>query len=64
MTQQTITQIILQADNGYYLTNGETFGTTVILPCAEQKALWWEITAEEKAQLEKELLEAAKNPTE
>ena len=60
MTQQTITQIILQADNGYYLTNGETFGTTVILPSAEEQKLWWEITAEEKEQLEKSL-EAGNN---
>ena len=55
MTQQTSPQIILQAESGCYLCNGETVGTTVILPKEEDKKYWREITqAEYKALMEKD----------
>ena len=47
MIKETITQIILKADEGMYLTNGETFGKTVILPENANADDWREITEEE-----------------
>lgn len=44
MKVNTITQVILQAEEGHYLTNGETYGKTVILPSAEAAKNWHEIT--------------------
>ena len=43
---KVIKQFILTAEEGYYLTNGETYGTTVILPSAEDVSNWHEITKE------------------
>ena len=42
----TITQTILTAEEGHYLTNGETYGKTVVLPSAENAENWHEITEE------------------
>ena len=47
MTKETITQIILKADEGKYLTDGEFYGTTVILPKGADTNIWHEITKEE-----------------
>ena len=47
MIKETITQIILTADKGKVLTDGETFGTTVVLPESASHNKWYEITAEE-----------------
>lgn len=47
MTKETIKQIILKADEGMYLTNGETFGTTVVFPENADVSAWREITEEE-----------------
>lgn len=47
MIKETITQIILKADEGMYLTNGETYGKTVILPETANENEWHEITEEE-----------------
>lgn len=47
MIKETITQIILTADEGMYLTNGETYGKTVILPESANQGDWHEITEEE-----------------
>lgn len=47
MIKETITQIILKADEGKILTNGETYGTTVVLPETANADDWHEITAEE-----------------
>ena len=44
MTKETIKQIILTADEGMYLTNGETFGKTVVLPEGADINKWHEIT--------------------
>lgn len=50
MVKETITQVILKADEGKYLTNGETYGKTVILPETANQSDWYEITEEEYTQ--------------
>ena len=47
MTKETIKQTILTADDGKYLTNGETYGKTVVLPESADASLWHEITEAE-----------------
>lgn len=47
MKKETITQVILKADEGMYLTNGETYGKTVILPETANQSDWYEITEDE-----------------
>ena len=44
MKKETIKQIILTADDGMYLTNGETYGKTVVLPETANTNDWYEIT--------------------
>ena len=53
---KVIKQFILTAEEGHYLTNGETYGTTVILPSAEDVPNWHEITKEAYDAIEKEAL--------
>lgn len=50
MKRETIKQIILTADSGKYLTNGETYGKTVVLPESADASLWYEITDAEYEQ--------------
>ena len=50
MIKEKITQIILKADEGKVLTDGETFGTTVVLPENANQNRWYEITEEEYTQ--------------
>lgn len=57
MKTETITQIILTADEGMYLFNGETFGKTVILPADADISVWKEITADELPAEEEEAVE-------
>lgn len=52
MKTETITQRILTADEGMYLTNGETYGKTVVLPVDADPAQWYEITEAEKEERE------------
>ena len=52
MIKETITQIILKADEGKVLTDGETFGTTVVLPEGANHNKWYEITEEEAKEIE------------
>lgn len=52
MKVQTITQNILTADEGKYLTNGETYGKTVVLPMDADHSVWREITEAEKEKME------------
>ena len=47
MKTETIKQIILTADEGMYLTNGETYGKTVVLPETANTNDWYEITEAE-----------------
>ncbi len=44
MKKETITQTILTAEEGLYLTNGETYGKTVVLPLGADTSAWKEIT--------------------
>ena len=59
MKTETITQTILTADEGMYLTNGESIATTVVLPLGADVSVWNEITEEEKEKMEMEALENA-----
>lgn len=43
MKKEIIKQIILTADEGMYLTNGETYGKTVVLPESANTNDWYEI---------------------
>ena len=47
MKKETITQIILKADDGKVLTDGETFGKIVILPESADVDDWYEISEKE-----------------
>ena len=47
MKKETIKQTILTADEGMYLTNGETYGKTVVLPESASADDWHEITKAE-----------------
>lgn len=47
MKTATITQRILTADEGMYLTNGETYGKTVVLPIDADHTVWHEVTETE-----------------
>ena len=51
MKTETITQTILTADEGKFLTNGETYGKTVVLPAGADTSAWVEVT---EAELPKE----------
>ena len=54
MKKETITQTILTAEDGMYLTNGETYGKTVVLPAEADHSVWHEITESEKEAMEQE----------
>ncbi len=54
MKTETIKQIILTADEGMYITNGKTFGKTIILPDGADVDVWYEITEAEYSQSLKE----------
>lgn len=59
MKIETVTQKILTADDGMYLTNGETYGKTVVLPVGADPSAWYEVTEAEKEAAEKESLNNA-----
>lgn len=54
MKIETITQKILTADEGMYLTDGETYGKTVVLPMSADPAEWREVTEAELPKTEEE----------
>lgn len=62
MKTQIVEQRVLTADEGMYLTNGETYGKTVVLPADADHSVWHEITdaqyaeilAEQESQMEGE----------
>ena len=43
---KVIKQVILTAEEGFYLTDGQTYGKTVVLPAGEDAEKWHEITEE------------------
>ena len=47
MKTQIIEQRILTADEGMYLTDGETYGKTVVLPADADHSVWHEVTEDE-----------------
>ena len=47
MKTQIVQQRILIADEGKYLTDGETFGTTVVLPAEADHSVWKEVSPEQ-----------------
>ena len=47
MKTQIVEQRILTADEGMYLTDGETYGKTVVLPADADHSVWHEVTEEE-----------------
>jgi hypothetical protein len=47
MKTQIVEQRILTADEGMFLTNGEVYGKTVVLPVDADHTLWREVTEEE-----------------
>ena len=47
MKTETITQRILTADEGMFLTDGETYGKTVVLPMSADPTEWREVTEDE-----------------
>ena len=52
MKKETIKQIILTADEGMYLTNGETYGKTVVLPEGADTKNWYEISESEYSKIQ------------
>lgn len=51
MIKETITRIKLTANDGYVLTNGETYGKEVYLGVNDSADNWHEITEEEYAEV-------------
>ena len=47
MKSETITQRILTADDGMYLTDGETYGKTIVLPVDADASVWREVAEDE-----------------
>ena len=47
MKIETITQTVLRASEGHKLTNGKTYGSTVVLGTGDSPDNWYEITIEE-----------------
>lgn len=44
---EKVTQIILTADEGMYLTNGDVYVKEIRLPETADQSVWYEITEEE-----------------
>lgn len=61
MTKETLKQIILTADEGMYLTDGETYGKKVVLPERADTSVWNEITEDEAETLQEERRAAAES---
>ena len=47
MEMKTVQQRILTADEGMYLTDGQTYGTTVVIPADADYSVWKEVTEDE-----------------
>ena len=58
MKMETVEQRILTADEGMYLTDGETAGKTVVLPANSDFSKWREITEEEYNTMQEQAAEA------
>ena len=51
MKTQIVEQRVLTADEGMYLTDGEVYGKTVVLPADADHSVWHEITDAEYAEI-------------
>ena len=51
------TQIILIADEGMYLTNGDVYVTEIRLPKTADQSVWYEITEEEYNKIQENKVE-------
>ena len=56
MKIQIISQRILTADEGKYLTDGITYGTTVVLPVSADPTVWQEVTEDALPKTEEEVV--------
>lgn len=56
---QTHNVTILQASDGHWLYNGDTFGRAVQLAPSASSDDWWEVTEAEKEEIERKLEEDA-----
>ena len=54
MRIETITQTVLEASAGHMLTNGVTYGESVVLGVGDSPNNWHEITVEEYEEIMKE----------
>ena len=54
MKTQIVEQRILTADEGMFLTNGDTYGKTVVLPADADTSVWREVTEAELPKDEEE----------
>ena len=54
MKTQIVEQRILTADKGMFLTNGDTYGKTVVLPADADTSVWREVTEAELPKDEEE----------
>lgn len=50
MKTQIVRQRILTADEGKFLTDGETYGKTVVLPADADHSVWKEVSQQELPQ--------------
>ena len=57
MKIQIVEQRILTAEEGMFLTDGETYGKIVVLPASADPSIWREITEDEAPKEENELLD-------
>lgn len=55
MKTEIVNQRILTADEGMVLTNGKTFGKTVVLPVDADTSVWHEITEAEAQEIFKRM---------
>lgn len=56
MKKEIIKQIILTAGEGMYLTNGETYGKTVVLPEDADQNAWYEISEAEYNEIQEAVI--------
>ena len=57
MKIEIVEQRVLTADEGMTLTNGDTYGKTVVLPITSNTADWREITDSEAEQLQEDAMD-------
>ena len=50
MKEQIVSQRILTADEGKFLTDGESYGKTVVLPADADASVWQEVTEDKLPQ--------------